>query len=73
MDVHIAHSEFWGLAVIMIVIVSWVFYRYFAPKNWREWAGAGLVQMLWGGRRGNWHHRRWIEPMECPPWQSRMT
>lgn len=44
MDVHIAHSEFWGLAVVMIVIVSWVFYRYFAPKNWREWAGAGLVQ-----------------------------
>lgn len=44
MDLHIAHSEFWGLAVIMIVIVSWVFYRYFVPKNWREWAGAGLVQ-----------------------------
>lgn len=44
MDLHIAHSEFWGLAVIMIVIVSWLFYRYFAPKNWREWAGAGLVQ-----------------------------
>jgi protein-S-isoprenylcysteine O-methyltransferase Ste14 len=44
MDVHIAHSEFWGLAVIMIVAVSWLFYRYFAPKNWREWAGAGLVQ-----------------------------
>lgn len=44
MNLHIAHSEFWGLAVIMIVIVSWLFYRYFAPKNWREWAGAGLVQ-----------------------------
>lgn len=44
MNVQIAHSELWGLAVIMIVIVSWIFYRYFAPKNWREWAGAGLVQ-----------------------------
>lgn len=44
MDTHIAHSEFWGLAVIMIVIVSWVFYRYFVPQTWREWAGAGLVQ-----------------------------
>jgi protein-S-isoprenylcysteine O-methyltransferase Ste14 len=44
MDVHIAHSEFWGLPVIMTVIVSWIFYRYFVPKNWREWAGAGLVQ-----------------------------
>lgn len=28
----------------MIVVVSWVFYRYFAPKSWREWAGAGVVQ-----------------------------
>lgn len=44
MNLHIAHSEFWGLAVLMIIVVSWVFYRYFAPKNWHEWAGAGLVQ-----------------------------
>lgn len=34
----------WGLAAIMIVIASWVFYRYLAPKTWREWASAGLVQ-----------------------------
>jgi hypothetical protein len=44
MNLPIAHAELWGLTVIMIVIVSWLFYRYFAPKNWREWAGAGLVQ-----------------------------
>jgi protein-S-isoprenylcysteine O-methyltransferase Ste14 len=44
MNLPIAHAEFWGLTVVMIVIVSWLFYRYFAPKNWREWAGAGLVQ-----------------------------
>lgn len=44
MNLHIAHSEFWGLTVIMVVIVSWIFYRYFAPRNWREWTGAGLVQ-----------------------------
>jgi hypothetical protein len=44
MDFYFAHSELWGLAVVMIVIVSWAFYRYFAPKSWREWAGAGLVQ-----------------------------
>lgn len=44
MKEHIAHSGAWGLAVIVIVLVSWFFYRYFAPKNWREWAGAGLVQ-----------------------------
>lgn len=40
----IAHSGVWGLAVIMIVIASWVLYRYLAPKTWREWASAGVVQ-----------------------------
>ena len=40
----IAHSGAWALSVIMIVVVSWVFCRYLAPKTWREWAGAGLVQ-----------------------------
>ena len=40
----IVHSVAWGIALIVIVLVSWFFYRYFAPKNWREWVGAGLVQ-----------------------------
>jgi len=44
MKENIAHSGAWGLAVIMIVVASWVFYRYFAPKTWHEWAGAGVVQ-----------------------------
>lgn len=44
MQEHIAHSGAWGLALIMIVIASWVFYRFGAPRGWREWAGAGLVQ-----------------------------
>jgi len=44
MNENIAHSGTWGLAVIMIVVVSWFLYRYLAPKSWREWAGAGLVQ-----------------------------
>jgi protein-S-isoprenylcysteine O-methyltransferase Ste14 len=39
-----AHSGAWGIAVIMTVIASWVVYRYLAPKSWREWASAGLVQ-----------------------------
>lgn len=34
----------WGFAAIMVVIASWIFYRYFAPSSWREWTGAGLVQ-----------------------------
>ena len=28
----------------MIVISSWILYRYVVPRSWREWAGAGLVQ-----------------------------
>jgi hypothetical protein len=44
MNEHIAHSDNWQLAVIMIVLASWFFYRYLAPKTWREWASAGLVQ-----------------------------
>ena len=44
MQQHIAHSGAWGLALIFIVVASWFLYRYLAPKTWREWAGAGLVQ-----------------------------
>lgn len=40
----ITHSGAWFLAALMIVVASWIFYRYFAPKTWHEWAGAGLVQ-----------------------------
>src|SRR3989338_3551926 len=40
----IARSGVWILAIIMIVVASWIFYRYFAPRTWHEWAGAGLVQ-----------------------------
>lgn len=34
----------WTLAVFAIGIVSWVFYRFAAPKSWREWSRVGLVQ-----------------------------
>ncbi len=44
MNEDITHSGIWGVAAIMIVLASWVLYRYLAPKTWREWAGAGLVQ-----------------------------
>ena len=43
-DQEFAHSGAWGLAIIMVVVASWILYRYLAPKSWREWAGAGLVQ-----------------------------
>ena len=40
----IEHSGTWALAALMIVAASWLIYRYLAPKTWREWASAGLVQ-----------------------------
>jgi protein-S-isoprenylcysteine O-methyltransferase Ste14 len=44
MEQHIAHSGAWGVALIIIVAASWLLYRYLAPKNWKEWASAGVVQ-----------------------------
>ncbi len=44
MKEHFSHSGAWGLAVIFMVIASWLLYRYLAPKTWREWATAGIVQ-----------------------------
>lgn len=44
MNENIVHSGAWIFAVIMVVIASWLLYRFLAPKTWREWAGAGLVQ-----------------------------
>jgi len=44
MNENISHSGVWALAAIMIVIASWILYRYLAPKTWHEWASAGLVQ-----------------------------
>jgi len=34
----------WEAMIIMIVIVSWILYSYLAPKNFKEWRNAGLVQ-----------------------------
>lgn len=44
MNENIDHSGTWAFAVIMVVIASWVLYRFLAPRSWREWANAGLVQ-----------------------------
>lgn len=37
-------TDLWPYAILMIVLVSWALYHFIAPKGWREWAGAGLVQ-----------------------------
>jgi protein-S-isoprenylcysteine O-methyltransferase Ste14 len=34
----------WGLTLVMVVIVSWILYRYVAPQGRKEWSRAGLVQ-----------------------------
>lgn len=34
----------WGLAIISIVFVSWVVFRYLVPQRQREWTRAGVVQ-----------------------------
>ena len=38
------HVGMWGLAVIVIVIVSWLMYHYLAPDDWKEWTRAGVLQ-----------------------------
>ena len=37
-------NVFWGGAAISIIVASWILYRLLAPKGWREWTRAGLVQ-----------------------------
>src|SRR3972149_3077508 len=37
-------NGYWQLTIIMVVIASWLLYRYVAPKGWKEWSRAGLVQ-----------------------------
>lgn len=38
------HVGMWGLAAIVIVVVSWLLYRYLAPQSWKEWSRAGVIQ-----------------------------
>jgi protein-S-isoprenylcysteine O-methyltransferase Ste14 len=34
----------WAITVIMVVIASWIIYKYLAPKSFKEWRNAGLIQ-----------------------------
>ena len=34
----------WAITVIMVIIVSWVVFRYLVPRNFKEWRNAGLIQ-----------------------------
>ncbi len=44
MERGIEHSGAWIITVFVILIASWLLYNYLAPKTWREWVGAGLIQ-----------------------------
>ncbi|WP_020404887.1 methyltransferase family protein [Gracilimonas tropica] len=44
MERGIEHSGAWIIALFVIVFASWLLYKYMAPKTWREWVGAGLIQ-----------------------------
>lgn len=37
-------NVFWGGAVVSIVVASWFLYRFVAPRGWRQWTRAGIVQ-----------------------------
>ena len=38
------HYGHWGWVLVMVLIASWLLYRFAAPRSRREWTGAGLVQ-----------------------------
>lgn len=44
MTTQFVHSGMWPLALIMIVVATWLLYRYMAPASWREWASTGVVE-----------------------------
>lgn len=41
---HVALGGHWGLAVLMIVVASWIIFRTLIPKSSKEWRNAGLLQ-----------------------------
>jgi protein-S-isoprenylcysteine O-methyltransferase Ste14 len=34
----------WVLMLVMIVIGLWIIFKYLAPKSWKEWRNAGILQ-----------------------------
>ena len=34
----------WAITIIMVVIASWVVFKYLVPKGFKEWGNAGLIQ-----------------------------
>ncbi len=34
----------WAITIIMVVIASWVVFKYLVPKGFKEWGNVGLIQ-----------------------------
>lgn len=34
----------WTLTLIMIVVGTWIVFKYLAPKSWKEWRNVGILQ-----------------------------
>lgn len=34
----------WVVTIFMVIIASWILYKYLAPKGFKEWRNAGLIQ-----------------------------
>lgn len=43
MNEFMGYVGLWGIVLIVIVLVFWMFYWYFVLKSWCEWVGVGLV------------------------------
>ena len=44
METELTLGGMWGFTLLMVIIASWILYRYVAPRNWKEWTRAGLIQ-----------------------------
>lgn len=38
------HVGMWGFAAVVVLMVSWLLYRYLVPESRKEWTRAGVVQ-----------------------------
>ncbi|HDZ62190.1 MAG TPA: isoprenylcysteine carboxylmethyltransferase family protein [Nitrospirae bacterium] len=34
----------WIITIIMVIVVSWIVFKYIVPKNFKEWRNFGLIQ-----------------------------
>lgn len=34
----------WGITIFMVMLVSWIIYKYMVPRDLREWRNLGLIQ-----------------------------